>query len=250
MPMTSPKPPSSARDRGHDVVDPVEVVLADVHDGQHRLVREQEVGTQQLALLGVERRCGRSARPRPARRARRRARRPRRRSTCPAWPPCAASRLALDGLEVGQAQLDLERRAGGRADRSDRARRRRRTPAARTRWRRPRGCRRGTGCPGPRPWLAPSTRPPMSTNCTLAGTTFCECSSPRAGRGARRAPSPRRRSGPWWRTRTARRARCRRRGRCTAMTCRRWAGRRTRSVPPRQANGRQRATGVPGTGCA
>ena len=40
-----------------------------------------------------------------------------------------------------------------------------------------------------------------------------------------------RRWGRWWRRRRARRARRRRRARCTATTCRRWGGRRTRSVP-------------------
>ena len=28
--------------------------------------------------------------------------------------------------------------------------------------------------PNPSPWLAPSTSPPMSMNCTVAGTTFFE----------------------------------------------------------------------------
>ena len=122
-------------------------------------------------------------------------------------------------------------RAGSRAGRWSRARRCRRRPAARTRRRRPRGCGRGTGCPGPRP-AAPSTSPPMSTNCTLAGTTFAADIRP-AGRAGRRGPWPRPRWDPWWRRRTAQRARRRRRVRCRARTCPRWADRRTRTVPSR-----------------
>ena len=52
----------------------------------------------------------------------------------------------------------------------------------------------------------PSTSPPMSTNWTLAGTTFADGPSPPTGRGGGRAPWPRR-SGRWWRARTAWRAR-------------------------------------------
>ena len=89
-----------------------------------------------------------------------------------AWPRSALVDLLLDRLEVGQGQLESRRRAGARADRTGPARRRRRTPAARTRWRRPRGCAPRNLLPRPSPLLAPSTSPPMSTNCTAAWTTF------------------------------------------------------------------------------
>ena len=70
----------------------VELVLADVHDRQHRLVREQERRREQLALVGgelgpVERRAVAEQRRPPAR-----ARRPRRPATCRPWPPAAGGR--------------------------------------------------------------------------------------------------------------------------------------------------------------
>ena len=116
----------------------------------------------------------------------------------------------LDGLEVGEGQLELDDAQVleriGRA----RARRRPRTPAARTRWRRPRGCWPGTCCPAPRPCspLRPGRRcrPPGPRRAPRSSTW----TSRPAGRGARRAPWPPRCWGPWWRTRTARRARRRR----------------------------------------
>ena len=98
--------------------------------------------------------------------------------------------------------------------------------------------------PRPSPLLAPSTRPPMSTNCTAAGTTFLESLISASASGGRRAPWPRPRWGRWWRRRTARRGRRRRRGRCRATTCRRWAGRRTRSVSIR---GRDQGSGSAGS---
>ena len=73
-------------------------------------------------------------------------------AACSIWLS-TVSRSARASSSLDDAEV-LERI--GRA----RARRRRRRPAARTRWRRPRGCRRGTGCPGPRPcWpLRPGRR--------------------------------------------------------------------------------------------
>ena len=141
MPITSARPASSSRDRRDHRLDVVELVLADVDDGHHRPVGEEEVRPEQRPV--VVRQVGAVDR-----RARledglglRRARPPRRRSDL---SPLAALRrlldLVLDRLEVGVGELELDDaevlERVGRA----RARRRRRRPAARTRWRRPRGC--------------------------------------------------------------------------------------------------------------
>ena len=60
--------------------------------------------------------------------------------------------------------------------------------------------------PRPSPLLAPSTRPPMSTNCTRRAPRSRSWTSRRARRGGRRAPWPRPRWGRPWRMRRARRA--------------------------------------------
>ncbi len=52
--MTSPRPLELGHHRGHDLVGALQVVLADVDHGQHRLVGQQEVGTQQAPVVGVE----------------------------------------------------------------------------------------------------------------------------------------------------------------------------------------------------
>ena len=199
----------------------------------------RKYGRSSSPLVGVEAAAVERACPRPAPPRRRRAR-----PTSSASGPVGLGRLAalldlgLDRLEVGQRELQLDDaqvlERVGRA----RGRRRRRRPAARRRRRRPRGCWPGTGCPGPRPCWPPRparrcrrTAPRPAPRC---GWPTCR----RARRGGGRAPWPRPRWGRGWRTRRARPARRRRPARCTATTCRRWGGRRTRTVPPRQATSR------------
>ena len=92
-----------------DLGDAVELVLADVDDGEHRPVGEQEVRREQLALLGLEAGAVERRALATARRTRPAARRPRRRATCRAWTgACAWFEALLDGLEVGEGQLDLD----------------------------------------------------------------------------------------------------------------------------------------------
>ena len=222
-------------DRGEDRRHVVELVLAHVDHGQHRAVGEQEVGPQQRRRLGVEvaaverhalgqHRLGRLER-----------------GHLVGQRPVALGRLAplghlvLDRLQVGQRELQLDHPQVLQRVGRDRGRRRRRRPAARRRRRRPRGCWPGSGCPGPRPCWPP--RPGRRCRRT-ARWRAPRCGWPTwppARRAAGRAPWPRPRWGRGWRRRRARPARRRRRGRCTATTCRRWGGRRTRTVPPREA---------------
>ncbi len=89
-----------------------------------------------------------------------------------------------------------------------RGRRRRRRPAARRRWRRPRGCWRGTCCPGPRRCWPPRPARRCRRTARWPAPRSSSCSSRPAGRGGRRAPWPPPRWGPWWRRRRARPARC------------------------------------------
>ena len=86
-----------------------------------------------------------------------------------------AVQAALGLLEVGVEQLGLDRLdvAGAGRRRPRGARRWRRGGRARRgRWRRPRGCWPGTGCPGPRPRWAPRTRPAMSWKSIVSCTRF------------------------------------------------------------------------------
>ena len=198
----------------------------------HRLVGEQEVAAAAARAGRRSGRRGRSACPRRA---------------APSAASSAATSSAIDlsplaalrRLSIWVSTVSRSARASSisrmrrcSSGSAGRARRRRRRPAARRRWRRPRGCRPRNRLPRPSPLLAPSTSPPMSTNCTAAGTTFLRLAhrgerveavvghlghadvgvggGERVGRGQRAAA---------------------RRARCTATTCRRWADRRSRTVP-------------------
>ena len=165
-----------------------------------RLLVSRKYGAQQVALLGVE--------PRTVERAalgERGVGRLQRGDLVGQRPVelgrlLAAGQLLLDGLEVGQGQLELDdpqvlervRRAGHVAvlerpehehDRVDLA-----------------DVRRGTGCRGPRPCSRPRParrcRPPGPRRARRCGSS----TSRPAGRAARRAPWPRRCWGPSWRT--------------------------------------------------
>ena len=237
MPSTSARSSISATTGSDHLVDPVEVVLADVDQRDHRLVGEQEVAAQQCSLRRRRAHPGRSACRPPAARGRHRARRPRRPASGPAWPPCVAARCATPPPRGRPGPARARRPGGTRADRTTRARRCRRTPAAGRRRHRPRGCGRGTCCRVPRRCSRPR---PVRRCRRTARWPARPCGSwtwRPAGRAGRRAPWRHRRSGRWWRTHRARRARRRRPGRCTATTCRSWAGRRIRTVPRAQARG-------------
>ena len=159
-------------DRLDDRRDVVELVLADVDDRQHRPVGQQEVRAQQRPHVGVEVAAvqGRALGQHRLGGVER--------GDLVGQRPVGLGRLAplghlvLDGLEVGERQLELDDaqvlERVGRA----RARRRRRTPAARTRRRRPRGCWPGTGCPGPRPCSPPRPGRRCRRTAPLAGTTL------------------------------------------------------------------------------
>ena len=118
MPMTSARPSSSAIDGSDDLVDAVEVVLADVDQRHHRLVGEQEVGLAAASrwsassVAAVDRRARREQR---VRRVQRGDLVDQRLVLLGRLAPLLD--LALDRLEVGQRQLDLERPGGTRADR-------------------------------------------------------------------------------------------------------------------------------------
>ena len=67
MPITSTLSPADVELVAHallDLGDAVEIVLADVDDGEHRPVGEQEVRLQRLAEVGLETRRGTAAGPR------------------------------------------------------------------------------------------------------------------------------------------------------------------------------------------
>ena len=135
---------------------PIEVVLAQVDHGEHGLGRQQEVGPQQRPVLGGRARRGRAGwRPAGARRPAP-ARRPRRPATCRPWPPCGACRAVTRRWRRRPAPARARASSGRRAGRCPRDVVVLRRRGARSRWRRPRGCRRGTGCRGPRPATSPS----------------------------------------------------------------------------------------------
>ena len=150
----------------------VHLVLAQVDDGQHRLVGEQEEGLSRARSSAAERRpvdrdAASPGPPGPAPGPP-----PRRPATCPAWPPCAACRSGSRPWRRPPAPAPARARPGRKADRCHRPRCRPRRPAGPGRGRRPRGCRRGTGCRAPPPSTTPATSPAMSTNSTVACTTL------------------------------------------------------------------------------
>ena len=130
-----------------------------------RLV-SRKYGLQLLAPRRASGRRGRAARPPTARRRRPAALRssPAADLSSLAWRVAWLSRFSTVSRSARASSISTTRRCSMRVARA-RSRRRPRTPAARTRWRRPRGCWRGTCCRGPRPSTAPSTSPPMSTTC-------------------------------------------------------------------------------------
>ena len=158
MTASSPRVAEGLAHRRQDRLGVLELVLVEVDQRQRRLGGQQEVALQPVQLVVGAGRSGRGGcRPASASIAASMA------ADLVGERLVAPGRLAplvgllLQRLEVGVDQLHLERRelldgiaTAGHVDR-------RRTPAARTRWHRPRGCGTGTGCPGPRP--APRPRP-------------------------------------------------------------------------------------------
>ena len=185
-----------------DLGDAVEVVLADVDHGQHRPVGEQEVRLQQLARTRPSAPARYSGRP----------------SDSASYAACSASiSLAERLVELGLA------RAPGSSRFSTVSRSARASSISTTRRcssgsagpgdvvvvERPQhehdrvdlaDVGRGTCCRGPRPCWRPRPARRCRRPAPRRARRSSTCSSPPAGRAARRAPWPRRCSGPWWRT--------------------------------------------------
>ena len=175
IPITSTLSPASfisAAHAGLDRRDRVELVLADVDDGQHRPVGEQEVRRQRLAVLGREAGAVERAALATARRRRPAARRARRRASCRAWPGAApgCSRFSTVSRSASASSISTTRRCSigsrGPVTSSSSNARSTNTIASTSRM-----LARNL-LPRPSPLLAPSTRPPMSTTCTAAWTTL------------------------------------------------------------------------------
>ena len=243
MPITStlsPASPSSAATLASRRRDGVELVLADVDHGQHRLVGEQEVRAASSARWSAAGRPGRAGVPSASDGVGRvEGRRPRRRATgraC-AWRSVWSIGASTVSRSASASSSSTTREVLERVGRAGHV----------VVVERPQHEHDGVDLadvgeerlPRPSPLLAPSTSPPMSTNCTVACTTLrlCDIAASRSSRSSGTLATPDVGVLGGEGVRRGQRAAAGE-GVVQRLTCRRWGARRTRSVPcGGQANG-------------
>ena len=168
-------------DGGLQLGDALELVLADVDDGQHRLVGEEELRAQRARGRRRRARPGRAARPRPARRGR-----PSRAATSSAsdrsaraafWRSLEALSTVSRSASASSSSTIRRCSSGSSGPGTSSSTNARSTNTMASTSRMPPRNR----LPRPSPLLAPSTSPPMSTTCTAACTTFFDLRHRRQG---------------------------------------------------------------------